>query len=113
HQDNTFCIPVSGQPWVGVRLRTLSESINSLLLLLGTIRKRCPVNALSCTRPRCENETAIVLCNDNNYAITPNCGYLASYAQDIYDRCRRWDFGWGDWVSGGQEFDTDRYNIIV
>ncbi|KAH7311052.1 hypothetical protein BKA65DRAFT_413350 [Rhexocercosporidium sp. MPI-PUGE-AT-0058] len=111
-KDQIFCIPVPGQPWVDVRLRTLSESINSLLLL-ATLIKRCPVNARSCTKLSCENEAAIVLCNDNKYAIAPNCGYLASYAQDIYNRCQRWDFGWRDWVSGGQKFDTDNYNVIV
>jgi hypothetical protein len=44
----------------------------------------------------------------NDYAICPGAAYLASYAQDINNRCSRWVD-----LSGGQEFDTDSYNVIA
>ncbi|KAN0114961.1 hypothetical protein V8E51_004505 [Hyaloscypha variabilis] len=45
----------------------------------------------------------------NSYAIDPASSYLASYVLDIVSDC--WD-QFGDTV-GGQEFDTDDYNVIV
>lgn len=43
----------------------------------------------------------------NDYAINPGAAYLSSYAFDIVNQCAR------NGGACGQEFDTDRYNIIV
>ena len=40
---------------------------------------------------------------------SPDCGYLASYVDDTYQQCAL-QVGV---PYGGQEFDTDDYNIIV
>ncbi|PVH75702.1 hypothetical protein DL98DRAFT_592964 [Cadophora sp. DSE1049] len=110
--DTTYCIPVPGQSWSPVRLRTVSQSIKELFLI-STIITTCNINARTFSKLSCENKAAIVLCNDNYHPIGPSCSYLVPYAQDISDRCRTWDFGWRDWVAGGQEFDMDDYNVIV
>jgi hypothetical protein len=47
----------------------------------------------------------------NDYAIHPSCNYLSSYALDIVNSCS-WASG-GVEYTGGQEFDTDNYNVIV
>ncbi|CAG8976805.1 hypothetical protein HYALB_00012511 [Hymenoscyphus albidus] len=55
------------------------------------------------------------LCNDNTYAIAPTCSYLATYAEDIMEKCSEP----GDptigtpSISCGQQFDTDNYNVII
>ena len=46
----------------------------------------------------------------NRCSINPSCQYLASYAQDIVDRCPSNKF---ENYLAGQEFDTDNYNMIV
>jgi hypothetical protein len=37
---------------------------------------------------------------------------MASYAQDIIDRCKQLP-PFAKAIAGGQEFDSDNYNIIV
>ncbi|KAH6666268.1 hypothetical protein B0J14DRAFT_705306 [Halenospora varia] len=74
------------------------------------------LNNIRYFRIACSGYAGIFLCNDNNYPIEPNCGYLASYAQDILNTCDQWRFvpHWGTVISAcGQEFDTDNYNVIV
>lgn len=43
----------------------------------------------------------------NDYEINPASIYLATYVIDIYNSCRVGS------QAGGQEFDTDKYNIIL
>ncbi|KUJ14762.1 uncharacterized protein LY89DRAFT_720237 [Mollisia scopiformis] len=72
----------------------------------------CGVPARTCVRISCSWGSAIYLCNDNYYGITPTCPYMASYAQDILNTCPM--YSWTVQTSYcGQEFDTDSYNIIV
>jgi len=52
-----------------------------------------------------------MILQQNSYDIWPNCGYLASYAQDIENSCSIDDAD--VWFTGGQEFDSDKYNVIV
>ncbi|KAH6680326.1 hypothetical protein B0J14DRAFT_578375 [Halenospora varia] len=77
----------------------------------------CGVDARTCVRIACSNQSGIVLCNDNNYPIYPQCDYMASYARDIVYACTMGiptsrNPG-ADVRTCGQEFDTDNYNIIV
>ncbi|CAG8959877.1 hypothetical protein HYFRA_00013149 [Hymenoscyphus fraxineus] len=72
----------------------------------------CPVNGRTCVAAGCDYNNCMVLCNDNPYFIQPDCGYLASYAADIIDRCN-WQLHWGGMHVIGQRFDTDNYNVIV
>lgn len=53
----------------------------------------------------------------NWYDIYPDCGYIASYAQDLVDDCWFW-MGPPDTINRrqgvcGQLFDTDSYNVVV
>ncbi|KAH7392560.1 hypothetical protein BKA66DRAFT_567893 [Pyrenochaeta sp. MPI-SDFR-AT-0127] len=74
----------------------------------------CGVQANSCVRISCSWGSGVHLCNDNNYFIQPNCRYLASYALDILNECTTWvNEDWAVGYVNGQEFDTDRYNVIV
>ncbi|PMD36498.1 hypothetical protein L207DRAFT_532119 [Hyaloscypha variabilis F] len=63
----------------------------------------------TCAQICCDDGDKVFACNDNSYAIDPASSYLASYVLDIVSDC--WD-QFGDTV-GGQEFDTDDYNVIV
>jgi hypothetical protein len=47
----------------------------------------------------------------NDYEINPSAVYLATYAMDIGNSCQI--SPGGHYFVGGQEFDTDNYNIIV
>ncbi|KAI1323942.1 hypothetical protein F5Y16DRAFT_412303 [Xylariaceae sp. FL0255] len=66
-----------------------------------------------CTVLLCNKYNAgIWLCNDNDFSISPNCAYLASYAQDIINQCGQ-NYVHGVMTTRGQEFDTDNYNVVV
>ncbi|KUJ24691.1 uncharacterized protein LY89DRAFT_727709 [Mollisia scopiformis] len=102
-----LCIPVAGQNWQW----TLYSPIDAGIKYLKNLQGGCAVGARSCVRISCSYNGAIYLCNDNNYAIAPSCYYLATYAEDISRDCWiRWH--WKAYV-GGQEFDTDNYNVVV
>jgi len=72
---------------------------------------RCSVNAKTCARVSCSWDSAIYLCNDNDYYIEPACPYIASYAADIINTCQYYYAK--RWVVTGQEFDSDGYNVVV
>ncbi|KAJ9668323.1 hypothetical protein H2201_001371 [Coniosporium apollinis] len=63
------------------------------------------VDGHACVQLSCINNSGVVLCNDNDWQIAPMSDYIASYAGDIIDLCGRYP--------GGQEFDSDGYNVIV
>ncbi|KAH6670597.1 hypothetical protein B0J14DRAFT_640603 [Halenospora varia] len=109
-QPPNCCAPLPGpgpSDWSWANVRWINDGINYLNNLHGT----CHVEARSCARISCSWNAAIRLCNDNEYSIDPNCGYLASYAQDIVNHCRRESLP--HVYTCGQEFDTDNYNICV
>lgn len=61
----------------------------------------------TCVRISCSYNVAIWLCNDAPQEVVRPCPEIATYAEDIRAQCT---FG----VSiQGQEFDTDRFNVIV
>ncbi|KAI0468973.1 hypothetical protein F4859DRAFT_192534 [Xylaria cf. heliscus] len=65
-----------------------------------------------CTVLTCTNNAAVWLCNDNTWAISPTCSYLATYVTDIVGTCCQ-DYYHGHRFCRGQEFDSDNYNVIV
>ncbi|CAG1971623.1 unnamed protein product [Fusarium graminearum] len=80
----------------------------------------------TCTRVsgNCRTADAIMLCNDNNHAIAPSCGYLGDYVDHITSACA-WEVNsppcwvkpcgpkWTQYLVRGQQFDSDGYNVIV
>ncbi|KAI1502665.1 hypothetical protein F5X99DRAFT_407741 [Biscogniauxia marginata] len=89
---------------------TLAIGVNSMsLIYAGGICGVGPGPRV-CARISCEYDGAIWLCNDNTWPIAPQCGYLATYADDIVNTC-----GMGESFGEvqGQEFDTDNYNVAV
>ncbi|KAF2112725.1 hypothetical protein BDV96DRAFT_633958 [Lophiotrema nucula] len=74
----------------------------------------------TCVHLSCVNDggnNAVSLCNDNKAAIAPTCAYLGTYAQDICGGKCAFSVDAGVFFPfifcGGQEFDTDHYNVIV
>ncbi|RBQ71076.1 hypothetical protein FVER14953_14175 [Fusarium verticillioides] len=79
-----------------------------------------------CTRvaSNCQDGDGIFLCNDNNHAIAPSCGYLGVYVDHITNACA-WEVKsppcvrqpcgpeWTQYLVRGQQFDSDGYNVIV
>jgi hypothetical protein len=53
----------------------------------------------------------------NSYWINPATAYMAQYIGDIGHYCQsnivQLPNGGLDWATGGQEFDTDHYNVIA
>ncbi|KAE8449436.1 hypothetical protein EG329_008044 [Mollisiaceae sp. DMI_Dod_QoI] len=103
-----YCWPVAGQNWQRAQTSHIKEGIS----YLDGFKGLCGVPASTCVRISCSYNAGIYLCNDNNYGITPNCAYIASYAQDIINLCNYQDPSGIQYVSG-QEFDTDGYNVCV
>ncbi|KAF5709477.1 tol [Fusarium mundagurra] len=77
-----------------------------------------------CARVSCSYGDAIWLCNDNSFYIEPRCSYLADYVDHIIAKCRSKTSSppctvrpcgpsWTAYFVRGQEFDSDKYNVIV
>ncbi|KAI1036433.1 hypothetical protein LB505_002960 [Fusarium chuoi] len=77
-----------------------------------------------CARVSCSYGDAIWLCNDNSFYIEPRCSYLADYVDRIIAACQSKTSSppctskpcppsWTAYFVRGQQFDTDRYNVIV
>ncbi|KAI1849189.1 hypothetical protein JX266_005150 [Neoarthrinium moseri] len=41
-----------------------------------------------CNRVACQWRSAIYVCNDNDFPVSPECNYVADLAQIIFDKCR-------------------------
>ncbi|KAM0209329.1 hypothetical protein ACHAPA_011110 [Fusarium lateritium] len=77
-----------------------------------------------CARISCSYGDAIWLCNDNGHYIEPRCSYLADYVDRIIASCQSLTKSppcvskpcppsWSAYFVRGQQFDTDKYNVIV
>ncbi|RDL38352.1 uncharacterized protein BP5553_02692 [Venustampulla echinocandica] len=107
---NTFdyyCCPVPGHKWQWALGPHILDGIKYLKGI-----DICDVGASSCVRIGCSWNSAIYLCNDNRFKITPMCNYIASYAKDLIDKCSEYP-PVHTFLTCGQEFDTDGYNVIV
>ncbi|EPE27412.1 hypothetical protein GLAREA_04203 [Glarea lozoyensis ATCC 20868] len=102
-----LCNQNIGNPWTPTDVLYIN---NGITYLRG--KGSCGVNPRSCARISCSYQAAIFLCNDRNDFIAPSCAYLASYAQDIVNRCQFFS-SFKKWQVAGQEFDTDNYNVVV
>ncbi|CZR56164.1 uncharacterized protein PAC_06052 [Phialocephala subalpina] len=103
-----LCCPFAGQNWNWADAGRIQEGVQ----YLDHVQALCGVGPRSCVRVSCSWRSAIYLCNDNDYGITPNCGYIGSYASDLINQCVLYN-PIGQGYVCGQEFDTDRYNVIV
>ncbi|PVH87514.1 hypothetical protein DL98DRAFT_581523 [Cadophora sp. DSE1049] len=75
----------------------------------------CKVRARYCYQVTCVEATAFSLCNDNYHDISPDCSYFATFAQDLIDKCTRYEDRWflPTFRVGGQEFETAGYNMFI
>jgi hypothetical protein len=106
-----LCIPIRGWNWATAYMPDIQAGV----VYLDNLNTRINIGPTSCSRISCSWNGAIYLCNDNPYSIQPASPYLASYAQDLINICTTGsDDHYPDYKrTGGQEFDTDGYNIIV
>ncbi|KAH9219474.1 hypothetical protein DL95DRAFT_457547 [Leptodontidium sp. 2 PMI_412] len=86
------CIPVPGQNWIPARDAVIDIGI----AYLKKVKALIWFDGHACSRISCSWDSAITLCN-----VTPNkkglsCEYMASYAQDLRNRCT------GNLVSDGR-----------
>ncbi|CAG8975715.1 hypothetical protein HYALB_00009122 [Hymenoscyphus albidus] len=105
----TLCTWDTAQPWVESWDFNVGIAIDDLAKRGG----RCYGRANDCGQIACHGDAHIVLCNDNDYDIYPDCTYLSTYADDIRTDCQYFSWTSSKWYTGGQKFDTDHYNIIV
>ena len=130
------CLPIENFGWQRCQSWGIQQGIAFLCDFPESMQQTaCKIAAgpKTCRMISCVSNSGIWLCNDvssplhsgndlhkihvtqNDHPIHPSCNYLGSYAQDIYDKCV-WDddySGFDVLFTGGQEFDTDNYNIIV
>jgi hypothetical protein len=106
-----LCAPVAGQDWTAAFM----SHIDAGIFYLNNLHTRLGVSAKSCARISCSYDSTIYLCNDNGGYIEPASTYIASYAQDLVNLCTTGSFTKFPAYrkTGGQEFDSDRYNVIV
>ena len=125
-----ICWPVPGWDWGLAGAGAIEDGVK----YLETLNARLKMDANACSHINCSYNSAIWLCNDvsiieppslfvasfntwfelqNPYLIYPASPYLASYAQDLLNYCSNFNEEPKMQKVGGQEFDTDNYNIIV
>lgn len=103
--------------WGAVDETWLNDGISYLKKHGGTCNSPANSGANGCTRVSCENDSAIFLCNDNNYAINPPCSDVADMTTNIMKSCVR--STQNAWVITGQQFyygdaeGANGYNVIV
>ncbi|KAF8856031.1 hypothetical protein BDZ45DRAFT_804530 [Acephala macrosclerotiorum] len=103
------CCPCPGnEQWAWADAGRIQEGVD----YLNNFNGLCNVGATSCVRISCSWNSGIYLCNDADHAIAPSCVYIASYATDLINHCVIYN-PIGQGYVCGQEFDTDRYNVIV
>ncbi|KAF3479665.1 uncharacterized protein GIQ15_06641 [Arthroderma uncinatum] len=102
-KTNTICGKIAGGR---ANIRHIDAGIRYLNSLPGGCY--APAGPRACIRISCSYGSAIYLCNDNNHSISPSCKYLATFAADIGNACR-----YNRRYINGQEFDSDRYNVIL
>ncbi|KAF4626802.1 hypothetical protein G7Y89_g11356 [Cudoniella acicularis] len=105
-----FCVPIPGWDWTGADIQRIGQGIQ----YLDNVDAYCIANGHSCSRISCSYNSDIWLCNDNDGPIYNGCSYMATFAQDIINSCSV-DLAPVTWttIAGGQEFDTNDFNIIV
>ncbi|KAE8444786.1 hypothetical protein EG329_014246 [Mollisiaceae sp. DMI_Dod_QoI] len=108
-KSTIYCCPVASWGWLPANVPALNAGIE----YLDNFKGSCSAGGHGCARISCSNGAAIWLCNDNDFTIYENCGYMATYVDDLATACGLRD-QWGGYTSVcGQEFDTFGYNIIV
>ncbi|KAK0117754.1 hypothetical protein ONS95_012080 [Cadophora gregata] len=108
-KSDFYCWPFDGQPtWRPAVNKYISEGIAYLKRVQGL----CWVDGHKCSRISCSWGSAISLCNVTPVTKGLSCGYMASYAQEIKDRCTIRERKQPD-RCGGQFWDTEGYNINV
>ncbi|CAG8951486.1 hypothetical protein HYFRA_00007402 [Hymenoscyphus fraxineus] len=117
-QADIYCANQIGTyNWPWAEVNTIQRVIPSLQ------GRRCFVKAHNYAIIGSGGLNAILLYNDNDFDIEPDCGYLGSYAQDIIDYCNG-QLNLGKFLNGpdsfrkawfvvGQRMDTDGYNVVV
>ncbi|CAG1960136.1 unnamed protein product [Fusarium graminearum] len=119
-KSNIIC-NVGGSGYVDVKA---AQREQRYLRSLGTSVCGVDGGPGKCARISCSYGDAIWLCNDNSHYIQPRCSYLADYVDRIIASCqsktssppctvRPCAPSWTAWFVRGQQFDTDRYNVIV
>ncbi|KAK0119329.1 hypothetical protein ONS95_008171 [Cadophora gregata] len=103
------CIPVNGQNWNRANQGAIREGI--AYLRRGSMA--CWINPHSCSRISCSWDSAIYLCNNNNYRFGHPCFQIADYAQAILDKCQYKKNLWADKEVGGQAWDILNWNVPV
>ncbi|KAH7380835.1 hypothetical protein BKA64DRAFT_727540 [Cadophora sp. MPI-SDFR-AT-0126] len=107
-KSDLACYPFSGQPtWKPVEARYIRDGIS----YLQKVTALCWVEGNKCSRISCSYKSAISLCNVTPVRKGLSCSNMASYAQDILNKCT-YDVGIMRFV-GGQAWDTEGYNINV
>ncbi|KAH7323765.1 hypothetical protein BKA65DRAFT_555438 [Rhexocercosporidium sp. MPI-PUGE-AT-0058] len=100
--------PLPGQPdWRAAEVRYINDGV----AYLKKVNALCGVNGHACSRISCSYKSAITLCNVTPNHMSLSCTYMASYIQDILNRCA-YSVGLIRLV-GGQAWDTDGYNVNV
>jgi hypothetical protein len=125
-----LCIPIAGWDWGYAYYLDVIVAEQALIDWNGWPQ----VPNDGCIMLYCDHFSSVSLweCNDVSFAlllfrclanickgpfyIHPNTAYLASYVGDVALACvtNAWnDNGLPNWETGGQQFDTDQYNVIT
>ncbi|KAG4435073.1 hypothetical protein IFR05_009432 [Cadophora sp. M221] len=104
-----LCILVTRWDWQRAYVWALKVVIYNFLAVLGV----CKIKAHSCKKMQCYYGSSAYICNDTDHEVRPDCTYLGSFVQDIINLCSVNREHPMVTRAGGQEFETEGYNVIV
>ncbi|KAH6723351.1 hypothetical protein BKA61DRAFT_465645 [Leptodontidium sp. MPI-SDFR-AT-0119] len=105
----TLCIPVTGWNWQRAYVWALKVVIYNFSAVPGV----CKIKAHSCKRMQCYYGSMVYVCNNTDHEVRPDCNYLGTFVQDITNLCSVNRENPKVTRAGGQEFETEGYNVIV
>ncbi|KAH8590945.1 hypothetical protein B0O99DRAFT_691003 [Bisporella sp. PMI_857] len=72
----------------------------------------CDSGPKYCNRVSCSWNSAIYVCNDNDFGISNSCHTVAEYAKSIVDECQFHCSRFNQQCVKGQFFDTAKWNVV-
>ncbi|KAJ6264452.1 hypothetical protein Dda_0598 [Drechslerella dactyloides] len=99
-RDDGACGLVAGE------VANAGATVDNINYLRAIGEAACGVDGHTCVTMICNHNSALELCNNNDYHFQTNCRYLAEGAAQLYNHCSQRDFK-------GQRFDTGNFNIVV
>ncbi|PVH82450.1 hypothetical protein DL98DRAFT_586440 [Cadophora sp. DSE1049] len=106
-----ICCPIPGMPadWTTAIQKYIEDGIK----YLNNVKGYCGADPSTCSRVSCSYGASIWLCNFRDNHISATCSWIATFAQDLINKCAVWVQGANGKGVCGVEFDDENFRVIV